>query len=68
MYRVFQRITALRHQSKRAELVFLPLPVSLPQFAALAVEALSRQAVATLATIQLGEDTPSVVGVINEGE
>ena len=55
-------------QAERAELVFLPLAVALPQFTALAVKGDAGELMATLAAIQLSENAAAVIRVIDIGE
>jgi len=50
-------------KAERAQLVFLPFAVALPQLSALAVKDHPREAMAPLPAIQLGQNAPSVCWV-----
>jgi hypothetical protein len=56
------------HQAEDVELVFLAFSVGLAEFAAMAVEHVSSQRVASLATVELDQDASSVVLVVEDGE
>lgn len=65
---MFHKNQGIDNRSEGAELIFLALAVSLAQFAALPKEALPRQAVPALATVELGEDPPAEALIIYTGQ
>jgi hypothetical protein len=65
--RVPQR-DAVQEQAERAELIFHPLVVLLPQLARLAVEDVPPQVVPGFLQVAHGLDVAAVVGVVDEGQ
>ena len=56
------------HEPERAELIFLPLTVTLPKFSPLSMKDCSRNTVTALASIELGQNAPSIVLVVDVGQ
>jgi len=56
------------HESKRTQLILLPLPVALAQFAAFAMKNDAGKAVPPLPTVELGQGTPALAFIVNKIE
>jgi hypothetical protein len=59
---------SVHHQTQGPELVLLPFAVTLPQFAALAVEDDTGELVAALAAVQLDQDAPAIGFIVDEAK
>jgi hypothetical protein len=49
-------------------LIFLPFTIALPQLATLSVKDRTRHAMTTFAAVQLGQDMPAIVFIIDIGQ
>ena len=56
------------YETQCAELIFLTLAVTLPEFPALAMKALACQPMAALSTIQLRENAAAIKRLVDEGQ